>query len=105
MMPIVDKKTVSIRRYIQTGSVHDFSLWLDKIHSINPGGFIPFQWIAPYVGVSDEAVHKRLRTGRITLYTFLISSDGRRRKRALYDYALISECQQWRDERKGVSHA
>lgn len=99
-----DTKTRIYRRYGKQEEVRD---WFDAVSevcgdegSISPGG------VAGYVRVSRAAVHKRLKTGRLTAFLFhlVADSDFSKSRKTLgeggtpYTMIPVSEAKAWVQE-------
>jgi len=94
------------RWYVERGTDIDFRSWLDDLQGATwLGLLIPYQWVPMYVGVSRAAVHLRANSGGLTVFSFIIQEPRRtlfgkteeRDSRMRYDYAVLSECREWRD--------
>jgi len=87
------------------------SLWPNRdgeLHeamaSESSGLLLPLQWVADFVGVSRAAVHKRAKSGGLTVFSYIIEEGattilGRvkhKETRKRYDLVPFSECEQWR---------
>lgn len=101
----VVKQEPGTRWWTEEGPERNLRHWIREVHETYPGNVIPFQWVPRYVGVSDTAVHKSARTGRLTVLSFVVTENRRSlvgeivtaRTRRRYDYAILSECEQWRE--------
>ncbi len=107
-LPIVGKPTRGTRLYRREGSDDQYSEWIQGIGSIfkgdvglSPGG------VAMFVPVSRAAVHKRLREGRLTGFSFHVTSyrkslwgKPRKVKETPYLVLSVSECVAWVKELK-----
>lgn len=100
----LDEGTHIYRTY---GPQEEFRTWFDAVcdicgddGSVSPGG------VAGYVRVSRAAVHKRLKTGRLTAFLFHIVEDSwfsKSRKKLSeggtpYTFIPVSECRAWIEE-------
>jgi hypothetical protein len=104
---IVGDPTPGTRIYRREGSHDDCGVWFEAIHKqlegvgLSPGG------VAMYVPVSRAAVHKRIKEGKLTAFTFHITREttgflGKKRKAKEQPYILLSidECKAWAEELK-----
>jgi hypothetical protein len=105
---IVGEPTPGTRLYRREGSHEESGEWFEAIGKLfegdvglSPGG------VTMYVPVSRAAVHKRLKEGRLTGFTFYVTSEettflGKKRKAKERPYIVlsVSECKAWAEEMK-----
>lgn len=100
------KQVPGTRCYIQRDRVNQFHWWIGFMQRMyREEGMIPLQWVADFVGVSRSAVHKRVKAGGLTVFSFVVLKHERtllggwreKDSRDKYDYAILTECQAWRD--------
>jgi hypothetical protein len=104
---IVGEPAPGTRIYRSEGSHDDCGAWFEAIHKhldgvgLSPGG------VSMYVPVSRAAVHKRIKDGKLTAFTFHITREttgflGKKRKAKEQPYILLSiaECKAWAEEFK-----
>lgn len=103
---VVIEQIPGTRCYVERGTLSRFHWWLRDMRKMYQAeGTIPLQWVADLVGVSRSAVHKRVKTGGLTVFTYQVVEatrtflGGWREKdsRNHYDYAILSECEAWRE--------
>jgi len=93
------------RWYVERGPITHFRHWHGELRDVYKGNLIPFSWVPDFVGVSRAALHKRARAGGLTVFTFIVTENSQtflggvraRDTRRRYDYAVISECEAWRE--------
>jgi hypothetical protein len=93
------------KQIVQTGTVKEFCIWLDKITSKYKSDLIPYSWVPDYVGISRASVHKAAAKGNITTFSFIINDNykslsGELKKPHMenHKYALLSECRIWKQK-------
>jgi hypothetical protein len=105
---IVGEPTPGTRLYRREGSHEECGQWFEDIGKLFGGdvGFSP-GGVTVYVPVSRAAVHKRLKEGRLTGFTFYVTSKettflGKTRKAKHRPYLVlsVSECKAWAEEMK-----
>lgn len=86
-----------------------FRQWLVEIHEAmakqKAGIVVPLQWVPELIGVTRAAVHRRAKSGGLTVFTYVIVKPGKTvlgfkvkedtRKR--YDLVPLREIEAWRD--------
>lgn len=78
--------------------------WYDALHAIPDESFVSPGGVSMYVPVSRAAVHKRLKAGKLTAFTYQITGKvktlfGERETRQTpYVYIPVSECKAWAEE-------
>lgn len=99
------KPAEGTRVYREDGSWQSFRLWHMEMRHLFAGDVLPFGWVAQFVGVTRAAVHKRVKTGQLTVFTFGMEEfvkgvlgGTRRRMRQEFKYALLTECHFWRSK-------
>ncbi|MEO6033629.1 MAG: hypothetical protein ABIQ35_00070 [Verrucomicrobiota bacterium] len=106
--PIVGEPTPGTRLFRREGSYEQFGEWFEALQRIfrsdvglSPGG------VTMYVPVSRSAVHKRLKEGKLTGFTYYVTREdksffGKKRKAKQRPYIVlsISECKAWAEELK-----
>jgi hypothetical protein len=107
-LPITGEPTEGTRLYRREGSDEECAEWFEELGNIfqgdvglSPGG------VTMFVPVSRAAVHKRLREGRLTGFTFYVTSQAnsffgkpRKIKQRPYIALSVSECKAWAEELK-----
>jgi len=105
---IVGEPTPGTRLYRREGTHEECGEWFEAVGKLfggdvglSPGG------VTMYVPVSRTAVHKRLKEGRLTGFTFYVTSEettflGKKRKAKDRPYIVlsVSECKAWAEEMK-----
>lgn len=93
------------RVYRELGNWSQFRLWLMEMRHLFGGDLIPMEWVAQLVGVTRAAVHKRIRTGKLTVFVFGMEEHvkgalggTRTRMRQEFKYALLTEVLFWRSQ-------
>jgi hypothetical protein len=108
VLPIVGEASLGTRLYRREGTEDECVAWFEAIGAIfqgdvglSPGGVVMF------VPVSRAAVHKRLREGKLTGFTFHVTSQSksiwgkpRKLKQRPYLVLSVSECKAWAVELK-----
>ncbi len=97
------KPAEGTRVYREDGGWRAFRLWLMEMRQLFQGDLIPFEWVAQFVGVTRAAVHKRIKSGQLTIFTFGMEETvkgvlggERKRMRQEFKYAVLTECHFWR---------
>jgi len=105
--PIVGEPDEGTHVYRRFGQDDDYRTWVEWVFKVTDGAVSP-GGAAAYVGVSREAVHKRLKEGRLTCFLFHLDDGvkwtvtGRRRfLRGPYMYIPVSECKAWQADLEG----
>jgi hypothetical protein len=105
---IVGEPTPGTRLYRREGTHEECGEWFEAVGKLfggdvglSPGG------VTMYVPVSRAAVHKRLKEGRLTGFTFHVTSEEttflgkqRKAKERPYIFLSVSECKAWAEEMK-----
>jgi len=104
---IVGEPTPGTRTYRREGTYEECGKWFEAISEhfegvgLSPGG------VSMFAPVSRAAVHKRLKDGKLTAFTFYVTRDekslfGTKRKAKQRPYILLSkdECKAWGAELK-----
>ena len=105
LMPIIGQRIVSSRMYKRMGTEEEMASWFETLTgeigpSVSPGG------VRMYCPVSRAAVHKRIKDGRLSCFTFyterhetgLFGQVKDSREKTPYAYIPVSECKAWRTE-------
>lgn len=93
------------RWYVEYGPITFYRHWLRELNKAEPGNLMPLQWVSDYVGASRAAVLKRAKNGGLTVLSFVVTEWSKtflgkvrdRNSKRKYDYAIISECDAWKD--------
>jgi hypothetical protein len=109
LLGYLGKKEKGTREYTAVGDAEVFRQWVNALLAEEDLPVVTFTWATLYVGVSREAVYKRCREGRLTLFGFYVDKSipffGRVKfVRASYGFLSLKELQAWREElqaRKG----
>jgi len=110
--PTIWKKSIAVRCrpgtrwWEERGTFQHFYHWMRELQEMHPGNLIPLQWVPTYVLVTKAAVRQRAITGKLTVFSFILSEEretllGRtvyRETRSRFDYATLQECIKWREE-------
>jgi hypothetical protein len=101
----VGKAEEDTRIFRKNGRDSYFREWIIELNKMLKGNLIPSTWVPAYVGVSRAAVHKRIKSGRLTMFVFQyeesyisLTMKWKSRKTAEFSYCVRSECQAWKDE-------
>jgi hypothetical protein len=104
MAEVIGKREGNSRIYTQNGTEEGCAPWYDALSEIvgrcvSPGG------VTMYCPVSRAAVHRRLREGRLSCFTYFVEERkinffGKLRefRGTPYQYIPVSECKAWRKE-------
>ena len=102
---IIGSRDEDLRVFRQEGKAVDFLIWVRDLNDSVKGGVVPSSWAPVIVGVSRTAFHKRVKSGRLTVfvfehreYEFNLVMNLVPRKKGEYSYCVFSECEAWRDE-------
>jgi len=107
----VVERVEGTRQYIEHGSPPHFRQWLGELHATmakSSGGLlVPLKWVPVVVGVSREAVNKRVQAGGLTVFSYVLTEYKRKLFRGYriqdskkrYDLVPFAECEEWRDIR------
>jgi len=79
--------------------------FLRDVNKAFPADLVPLQWVPKLVNVSRESVLRRAKRGGLTVVSFvpletkrnILGGVREKESRNSFDFALISECEQWRD--------
>jgi len=101
--PVV-KQLLGTRVWLERGSAKLLRHWLREVNEALAGNLIPLPWVPEFVGVTRAAVHKRVKAGGLTVFSFTLVEATRgmlgkiveRETRERYEYAVLSECDEWR---------
>lgn len=92
------------RIYREKGTEIQMRHWLREVHDAFNGELLPFEWVADYVGVSRNSLHKRIKSGKLTVLVFEMQEyvkgvlgSTRTRMRCEYKYIPKEECDSWRE--------
>jgi hypothetical protein len=93
------------RIFRQSGNHMDFICWVNDLREVLKGNVMPATWVPTYVGVSRAAVHKRIKSGRLTMFVFEhvelelnLRFKHVERKKGEFAYCVRTECEAWFDE-------
>jgi hypothetical protein len=103
LKPIVGEPDPDTRIYRREGSDEESGPWFDAICQHFPDdGFISPGGVGMYAPVSRAAVHKRLKEGNLTAFSFQVVKAERslfgyqkKLKERPYIYVAVSECKAW----------
>src|ERR1035438_7054535 len=107
MREIAGEPDAGTRMYRREGSYEECGEWFEAISknlegvALSPGG------VSMFVPVSRAAVYQRLKQGRLSAFTFHVTTEetslfGTKRKAKQRPYVLLSvdECKAWAEELK-----
>jgi hypothetical protein len=105
LQPIIGQRIGSSRMYKRMGTEEEMASWFETLTgeigpAVSPGG------VRMYCPVSRAAVHKRIKDGRLSCFTFytvrhetgLFGQVKDSREKTPYAYIPVSECKAWRTE-------
>ncbi|MCE5327252.1 MAG: hypothetical protein LLG01_12660 [Planctomycetaceae bacterium] len=92
--------------WVEKNRLWYFRHWMAEVQKAHGGNLLPLQWVPDYVGVSRAAVYQRAKSGGLTVFSFIVVANSRtilggvreRETRKRYDYAILSECDAWREK-------
>lgn len=102
----VIKQRPDTKWFEEYGSQRTFDNWIKEIHQAQPGNLLPLQWAADFVMVSRTAVLNKAKKGELFVFSYIFNKPVRsiigslksRQTKGRYDYVLLSELLEWKDE-------